>query len=103
MSEAASEDFGDLKFTEWENFCQSIKDHLQQIKDEVTTLISSSSAFLKEDKSESQIEIIKVAAEAKKLRTDIDFTAKEMQAYARTRLSLSDIVAAHLKMATQEI
>ena len=53
LSEAASGDFGELKLAEWEDFEVKMSDHLQQIKDEVNTLISSSAAYLKEDRSDS--------------------------------------------------
>lgn len=68
LSAAASGDFGELKLAQWEDFDRQMSDHLQQIKDEINTLISSSAAYLKEDRTETQTEIMKVANEAKMLR-----------------------------------
>ena len=49
-----------------------MNDELMQYKEEVQTLVSSTTAFLKDDKEESQVEIIKVANEAKKLKVELD-------------------------------
>ena len=57
---------------EWENFDYIMNDELLQYKEEVQTLVSSTTAFLKDDKEESQTEIIKVANEAKKLKAELD-------------------------------
>ena len=57
---------------EWENFDYTMNDELLQYKEEVQTLVSSTTAFLKDDKEESQTEIIKVANEAKKLKAELD-------------------------------
>ena len=76
LSEHAPEDFGELKLNEWDNFDYELTEHFQQIKDDVQTLISSTTAYLKEDRSESQQEVLKVAIEGKKLRTDVDNALK---------------------------
>ena len=57
---------------EWENFDYTMNDELLQYKEEVQTLVSSTTAFLKDDKEESQTEIIKVANEAKKLKAELE-------------------------------
>ena len=57
---------------EWENFDYTMNDELMQYKEEVQTLVSSTTAFLKDDKEESQVEIIKVANEARKLKAELD-------------------------------
>lgn len=50
LADGKPEEFGELKLNEWESFDYSMNDNLLQIKDEVQTLISSTTAFLKEDK-----------------------------------------------------
>ena len=45
-----------------------MSEHIDTVKQEASSLISSVSAYMKEDKSESQVEVLKVAGEAKKLR-----------------------------------
>ena len=57
---------------EWENFDYTMNDELMQYKEEVQTLVSSTTAFLKDDKEESQVGIIKVANEARKLKAELD-------------------------------
>jgi len=52
LAEVGPEDFAELKLNEWENYEFELNDHLTQIKDEVQSLISSSTAYLKEDRSE---------------------------------------------------
>ena len=103
LGENGPEDFGDLKFNEWENFDADMSEHMQSIKDEMQTLISSTVAFLKNDKSESQTEVLKLSVEAKKLRGSVDVALQELNALRKTELSLEEIIDAHLKMAATEI
>lgn len=52
LVDVGPEDFAELKLNEWSNFEYELCDRLNQIKDEVSSLISSTTAYLKEDKSE---------------------------------------------------
>ena len=61
-------------------------------------MISGATAYLKEDRTESQLEVIKVATQAKKLRDDVDKAMKDLNAYFRTELSLLGIIEAYSKM-----
>ena len=49
LADGKPEEFGELKLNEWENFEFEMNDNLLHIKDEVQTLVSSTTAFLKED------------------------------------------------------
>ena len=53
---------------------------------------------MKEDRTESQLEVIKVASHAKKLRDEVDKAFKDLAAYFRTELSLVGIIEAYSKM-----
>jgi len=53
LADIGSEAFGELKLKEWEQFDADMYEHLGEIKDEVTSLVSSVTAYLKEDKSDS--------------------------------------------------
>jgi predicted RNase H-like nuclease (RuvC/YqgF family) len=103
LADVGSEDFAELKLNEWENYEFELNDHLTQIKDEVQSLISSSTAYLKEDKSELQGEVLKVAQQAKKLRSEVDETLKELVAFRKSSLSLTGIIETHCKMVKTEI
>ena len=61
-----------------------MNDELLQYKEEVQTLVSSTTAFLKDDNEESQTEIIKVANEAKKLKAELDQASKELATLRKT-------------------
>ena len=74
LAEGNPEEFGELKLNEWDNFDYLMADNIMQIRDEVQTLISSTTAYMKDDANESQAEIIKVATEAKRLKNEIDQT-----------------------------
>lgn len=103
LAENGPEDFGELKLNEWENFDADLCEHMQSIKDELQTLISSTVAFLKNDKSESQTEVLKLSVDAKKLRASVDVALQELNVLRKTELSLEEIIDAHLKMAATEI
>ena len=100
LADISSEDFGELKLKEWEQFDVDLFDHLAEVKDEVTTLISSVTAYLKEDKSESQIEVTKLITDAKKLRQQVDEASKKLGLFRKTQLSLNQIIDAHYEMTT---
>lgn len=65
LAEIASEAFGELKLQEWDHFQSDMIEHLFSIKEEASSLISSITAYMKEDKSDSQAEVLRVATEAK--------------------------------------
>ena len=60
LADGKPEEFGELKLGEWDNFDCQMTDNLTQIRDEVQTLISSTTAYMKDDANVSQAEIIKV-------------------------------------------
>ena len=103
LADISSEDFGELKLKEWDQFDVELLDHLAEVKDEATTLISSVTAYLKEDKSESQVEVTKVITDAKKLRQQVDEASKKLGLFRKTQLSLNQIIDAHLEMTTEGI
>ena len=72
MADIGSDALGELKLKEWDQFEQDMTDHLCLVKEEVTTLISGATAYLKHDKSDSQIEVNKLCSDAKKLRQSVD-------------------------------
>lgn len=47
------EDFGEVKLDAWMRFEAEFSDYLVEIKDEVQSLISSSSSYLRNDQTES--------------------------------------------------
>lgn len=84
LVDVGPEDFAELKLNEWNNFEYELTDRLGQIKDEVSSLISSTTAYLKEDRSEQQAEIIKVSGLAKKLRKEVDAVLAELNTLRKT-------------------
>ncbi len=58
---------------------------------------------MKEDKSESQAEIIKVSSEAKKIRNSADDAIKKLLSMRKQQLSLKEIIVAHLEMAMTRV
>ena len=80
-----------------------MNDELLQYKEEVQTLVSSTTAYLKDDKEESQSEIIKVTNEAKKLKIEIDQASKELATLRKTQKTLQQIIETHLKMSEKQI
>lgn len=50
MVDVGPEDFAELKLNDWSNFDYELTERLGQIKDEVSSLISSTTAYLKEDR-----------------------------------------------------
>jgi hypothetical protein len=103
MADVSPEDLGELKLNEWENYTYELDDHLAAIKDEVQTLISSTTAFLNEDKHGEQKEIVKVAGQAKKLRSTVDEVIKELAEVRKAELSLEDLISVHQRMTETEI
>lgn len=98
-----SEAFGELKLKEWDQFEVDMSEHLYGVKDDITTLISSITAYMKEDRSDAQTEVVKVATEAKKLRQSVDDAAKELVLRRKTQMSLDGIIDAHLEMTSLDI
>ena len=49
----SAQDLGDLKLDEWTKFNYDMNERIVSIKDELQTLISGASAYLKEDRTES--------------------------------------------------
>ena len=54
LAEVDPQEFVEPKFNEWESYQFEITDSLARFKDEAQSLISSTTAYLKEDRSESQ-------------------------------------------------
>lgn len=54
LADIGSEAFGELKLKEWDQFEIDMNERLYLVKDETTTLISSITAYMKEDRSEAQ-------------------------------------------------
>jgi len=53
LADVGSEAFGELKLQEWDQFEIDTLEHLYGVKDEITTLISSVTAYMKEDQSDA--------------------------------------------------
>ena len=78
MAQVAPDEFGELKYSAWMRFESEMTQYFLDIKEEVQSLISSSSSFLRNDTTESQSEVQKITKHSQKIRTNIDKTIKEM-------------------------
>ena len=78
LADISPEMFGDLKLGEWDQFEQDMNEQLYIVKDETSTLLSSITAYMRDDRSEAQTEVLKLSTEVKKLRKQVDDAAKEL-------------------------
>lgn len=97
------EEFGELKLNHWEDFDYEVSETLATMREEVITLISSATAYMSEDQTQSQAEVVKVIKDAKQLRASVEQATKVLEAKRKTPMSLGELIDSHYEMQREEL